>query len=44
MSNRHVHLCQIDADKLFGKGHEFKKIRDLTQPGEIACEETITLV
>lgn len=44
ISNRHIHLCQIDADKLFGKNYQFTKIKELTQPGEIACKETVSLV
>lgn len=43
ISNRHIHLSQVDADKLFGKWYEFKKIKDLSQPWESACEETLTI-
>lgn len=43
ISNRHIHLSQVDADKLFGKWYEFKRIKDLSQPGESACEETLTI-
>ncbi len=44
ISNRHIHLCQIDADKLFGKNYEFKKKKELSQTGEYACEETLDIV
>jgi len=44
ISNRHVHLGQGEADKLFGPWYEFKKFKDITQPGQYACEETVTLV
>ncbi len=44
ISNRHVHLCRRDLDLLFGEGYELKKMRDLRQPGQFACEETVTVV
>jgi len=44
VSNRHVHLCAADMEALFGKGHSLKKLRDLIQPEQFACEETVTLV
>lgn len=43
ISNRHVHLSPSDAEKLFGKGYELKKFRDITQPGQFAAEELVTL-
>lgn len=43
ISNRHVHLAQIDADKLFGKWHVFETMKDLTQPGESATKDILTL-
>lgn len=43
ISNRHVHLSQVDVEKLFGKWYQSTKLRDLSQPGEFACNETITL-
>ncbi len=42
-SNRHVHLCQGDVERLFGKGYQLKKLRDLVQPGQYACQETVVL-
>jgi putative phosphotransacetylase len=42
-SGRHVHLSQKDADRLFGAGYQFKKMRDLAQPGQYACEERVML-
>lgn len=42
-SGRHVHLSQEDLEKLFGKGYELTKIKDLSQPGQYACKERITL-
>ncbi len=42
-SNRHIHLSQKDVDALFGAGYQLKKMRDLAQPGQYACEERVTL-
>ena len=42
-SNRHIHLSQADMDALFGPGYELTKIKDLKQPGQFACKETLTL-
>jgi propanediol utilization protein len=33
----------VDLDKLFGKGYELKKLNDLSQTGEFAAKEVITL-
>jgi putative phosphotransacetylase len=43
ISNRHIHLTQEHVDILFGKNHCLKKTKDLMQPGEHACEETVTI-
>lgn len=43
ISNRHIHLSQIDADKLFGKWYQFTTIKNLSQPGELAYQETVSL-
>lgn len=43
VSSRHIHLSQEHAEQLFGKGYEFTKMRMLRQPGQFACEETVTL-
>jgi putative phosphotransacetylase len=44
VSNRHVHLSPEDVEKLFGAGHQLTPMRDLSQPGQFACQETVTLV
>lgn len=43
VSNRHVHLSQADLDALFGPGYELTPIKDLTQPGQFACKECVTI-
>lgn len=44
ISARHIHLNQSDLEKLFGAGYVLKKLKDLSQEGEFAAEETVTLV
>lgn len=43
VSSRHIHLCEEDWRVLFG-GEPLTKVRDLSQPGEFAARETVTLV
>ena len=43
-SARHVHLSRADLDILFGKGYELTVKKDLSQPGQYACEERVTVV
>lgn len=43
ISNRHVHLSKEDLDILFGEGYELTKLKDLSQPGQYACKEVVTL-
>ncbi|NLJ47613.1 MAG: phosphate propanoyltransferase [Treponema sp.] len=43
LSNRHVHMSREDVEILFGKGHQLTKMKDLLQPGQFACEETVTI-
>ena len=42
-SARHVHLTAEDVEILFGKGHELTNKKDLSQPGQFACEEKVTV-
>ena len=43
ISNRHIHLSQADQDRLFGEGYQMTKIKELSQPGQYACKETVTI-
>jgi putative phosphotransacetylase len=44
LSNRHIHLSKDDLAALFGDGHPLTKIKDLVQPGQFACAETVTIL
>ena len=43
VSNRHIHLDRNDMDILFGRDSELTFKKELGQPGQYACEETVTL-
>jgi len=43
VSARHVHLSREDFNNLFGKGKKLTQIKKLSQPGEFAAEETLTI-
>ena len=43
-SARHAHLSQADLETLFGAGYQLTKKKDLSQPGQFACEERVTVV
>ncbi|MBI2251422.1 MAG: phosphate propanoyltransferase [Armatimonadetes bacterium] len=43
-SNRHIHLNYKDLELLFGANYNLTKQKDLSQPGQYAAEETISLV
>lgn len=43
LSNRHIHVSQKDLDILFGEGYELTKLKDLSQPGQYACEEKVDI-
>ena len=44
ISNRHIHLTQEHLEILFGKGYTLTHLKDLSQPGQYACKETLTIV
>ena len=44
ISNRHIHLSKADLETLFGEGYELTPAKELSQPGQYACKETLTLV
>ena len=43
-SARHIHVTQATLEKLFGEGHTLTNKKDLSQPGQFACEEKVQLV
>ena len=44
ISNKHIHLSKEDVETLFGKGYELTPMKELSQPGQYACKEVLTLV
>lgn len=44
VSARHAHLSQRTIDKLFGQGYRLRPRTWLTQTGQFAAEETVTVV
>lgn len=43
-SARHLHVTQQDLETLFGTGYQLTKKKDLSQPGQFACEERVDVV
>jgi acetate kinase len=44
ISAHHIHVTQEHVEALFGKGHQLTKHADLSQPGQYACKEQLTIV
>ena len=44
ISARHVHITDEALEILFGKGHKLTPKKNLSQPGQFACEEKVTVV
>ena len=43
-SARHAHISKEHLEILFGEGQELTKKKDLSQPGQYACEERIAVI
>ena len=43
-SARHIHVSKEALEALFGAGYELTKKKDLSQPGQFACEEKLVVV
>jgi acetate kinase len=44
VSAHHIHLTQEHVEALFGHGHQLTKHSDLSQPGQYACKEQLTII
>ena len=44
ISNRHIHLTGQHVEALFGKGYKLTPLKELSQPGQYACKEQLTIV
>lgn len=44
ISARHVHVNRAHLDALFGPGYELSKFKDISQPGQFAANEQVTLI
>lgn len=44
VSNRHIHLSSEHVEILFGKGYQLTPLKDLSQPGQYACKEQLTII
>lgn len=42
-SGRHVHLTREDVEYLFGANYQLTKMKDLSQPGQYACKERVSV-
>ena len=43
-SARHIHVSRRVLDILFGEGYELTNKKDLSQPGQYACEERVQVI
>lgn len=44
VSVRHIHLSKEHVEALFGAGHSLTPQKDLSQPGQFACQEAVDIV
>lgn len=43
VSNRHVHVSQEHLEILYGPGYQLTNMKSLSQPGQYAAKETVTI-
>ncbi len=43
-SGRHLHLTREGINILFGVGYKLTKVKELSQPGQFACSERVSLI
>lgn len=43
VSARHCHLSKKDLESLFGVGYNLQKLKQLSQPSDFACQETVCI-
>ncbi len=44
ISAHHIHLAQAHVEALYGPGHTLTRQSDLSQPGQFACQEQVTVI
>ena len=44
VSARHIHLSPEAVEVLFGPGHTLTPLKELSQPGQFACAEQLTVI
>jgi putative phosphotransacetylase len=44
VSVRHVHLSRLDINRLFGDGYALGELKPISQPGQFAAREQVTLI
>ncbi len=44
ISARHMHITQATLEQLFGEGYQLTERKPLSQPGQFAANETVTIV
>ena len=44
ISAKHMHICREDFEKLFGEGKELTFKKELSQPGQYAAKERVTIM
>ncbi len=44
ISARHIHVSRAVLDATFGAGYELRPVKDLSQPGQYAAQEALTVI